>query len=148
MGLHAGSGSEYINPRRPGCSNKLDVEEFIKSRPPHCNDNAHVESKNGTVVRHNLGRPHIPRRHAARVNGFKRDVLSSFPQPAPPPPSRSWATPDDQALSLRQRGRVAQSLDDARAAPQAGRVLRRTRRPRPLSLSDLDDHRQQGTGAT
>ena len=41
-------------------------------------DNALAESKNGTVIRHQLGRAHIPRRHAARVNHFTRNVLSPF----------------------------------------------------------------------
>ena len=41
-------------------------------------DNALAESKNGTVIRHQLGRAHIPRRHRARVNHFTRNVLSPF----------------------------------------------------------------------
>ena len=42
------------------------------------NDNALAESKNGTVIRHYLGRAHIPGHHAARVNDFTGNVLSPF----------------------------------------------------------------------
>ena len=78
MGFHTDNGSEYINHRVAQLLDKLHIEEFTKSRPRHSNDNALVESKNGTVVRHYLGRAHIPRRHAALVNRFTRDVLSPF----------------------------------------------------------------------
>ena len=37
-----------------------------------------VESKNASVVRRYLGHDHIPRHHAALVNGFLRDVLAPF----------------------------------------------------------------------
>ena len=57
---------------------KLHIEEFTKSRPRRCNDNALVESKNASVVRRYLGYDHIPRHHAALVNGFLRDVLAPF----------------------------------------------------------------------
>ena len=78
IGFHADSGSEYINHRVAWLLDKLHVEEFTKSRPRHSNDNALVESKNGTVIRHYLGRTRIPRRHAARVNDFTCNVLSPF----------------------------------------------------------------------
>ncbi len=57
---------------------KLHIEEFTKSRPRRCNDNALVESKNASVVRRYLGYDHIPRRHAALVNDFLRDALAPF----------------------------------------------------------------------
>ena len=78
IGFHADNGSEYINHRVARLLDKLHVEEFTKSRPRHSNDNALAESKNGTVIRHYLGRAHIPRHHAARVNDFTRNVLSPF----------------------------------------------------------------------
>ena len=78
IGFHADNGSEYINHRVAWLLDKLHVEEFTKSRPRHSNDNALAESKNGTVIRHYLGRAHIPRHHAARVNDFTRNVLSPF----------------------------------------------------------------------
>ena len=78
IGFHADNGSEYINHRVAWLLDKLHVEEFTKSRPRHSNDNALAESKNGTVIRHYLGRTHIPRHHAARVNDFTCNVLSPY----------------------------------------------------------------------
>lgn len=77
-GFHVDNGSEYVNRRVASLLNKLRVEEFTKSRPRRTNDNALVESKNASVVRRYLGHDHIPRRHAALVNGFLRDVLAPF----------------------------------------------------------------------
>ena len=56
----------------------LHIDEFTKSRARHTNDNALVESKNGSVVRKHLGYGHIPSRHAQRVNDFTRNVLSPY----------------------------------------------------------------------
>lgn len=77
-GFHADNGSEYINHRTAKMLNKLHVEEFTKSRPRRSNDNALVETKNGSVIRHHFGRRHIPTRLAREVNAFSRKVLSPF----------------------------------------------------------------------
>lgn len=77
-GFHADNGSEYINHKVAALLRKLHIEEFTKSRPRRHNDNALVESKNASVVRRYLGYDHIPRHHAALVNGFLRDVLAPF----------------------------------------------------------------------
>ena len=78
LGVHADNGSEYINHRVARLLEKLRVEEFTKSRPRHSNDNALVESKNGTVVRKQLGYGHIPGRYAQQLHAFNRDVLSPY----------------------------------------------------------------------
>ena len=52
----------------------LMTEEIAR----HTNDNALVESKNGSVVRKHLGYGHIPSRHAQRVNDFTQNVLSPY----------------------------------------------------------------------
>ena len=57
---------------------KLRIDEFTKSRPRRSNDNALVESKNGSVIRKHLGYGHIPGRHAGRLNAFNREVLSPY----------------------------------------------------------------------
>ena len=49
-GFHAGNGSEYINKDVAKLLGKLRIE-FTKSRSRQTNDNALVESKNGSVVR-------------------------------------------------------------------------------------------------
>ncbi len=69
LGFHADNGSEYINHRVAGMLSKLLVE-FTKSRPRRSNDNALVESKNGSVVRKHLGYAHIPASGTALVNDF------------------------------------------------------------------------------
>ena len=77
-GLHADNGSEFINHQVARLLEKLRVEHFTKSRPRHSNDNALVESKNGTVVRKQLGWGHIAARHAAALDKFNREVLSPY----------------------------------------------------------------------
>ena len=77
LGFHADNGSEYINHRVARLLRKLHIE-LTKSRSRHSNDNALVESKNGSVVRKHLGYAHIPQRFAAQVNAFTVDVLSPY----------------------------------------------------------------------
>jgi len=74
LGFHADNGSEYVNRQVAGMLNKLLVE-FTKSRPRRSNDNALVESKNGSVVRKHMGYGHIPARAAEAVNVFLRTHL-------------------------------------------------------------------------
>ena len=74
LGFHADNGSEYVNRLVAELLNKLLVE-FTKSRPRRSNDNALVESKNGSVVRKHLGYGHIPASGAAPVNAFLRTHL-------------------------------------------------------------------------
>ena len=78
LGFHTDNGSEYINRQVAALLNKLQVSEFTKSRARHTNDNALVESKNGSVVRKHLGYSHIPGRCAAPVNHFAQNVLSPY----------------------------------------------------------------------
>jgi len=78
LGFHADNGSEFINRRVAKLLEKLRVEQFTKSRARRTNDNALVESKNGSVVRKHLGYGHIPRNHAERVNAFTQGILSPY----------------------------------------------------------------------
>nr|VFK00742.1 MAG: Integrase core domain-containing protein [Candidatus Kentron sp. LFY]VFK02579.1 MAG: Integrase core domain-containing protein [Candidatus Kentron sp. LFY] len=77
-GFHSDNGSEYINKRVASLLAKLHVQEFTKSRARRTNDNALVESKNGSVVRKHLGYAHIPSRFATKVNAFAQQVLSPY----------------------------------------------------------------------
>lgn len=77
-GFHSDNGSEYINHRVAAMLNKLNVTEFTKSRARQTNDNALVESKNGSVVRKHLGYGHVPGRFALAVNDFTFNVLSPY----------------------------------------------------------------------
>lgn len=76
-GFHADNGSEYINHRVAGLLDKLHIE-LTKSRARQTNDNALVESKNGSVVRKHLGYAHIPGQYAQLVNGFTLNVLTPY----------------------------------------------------------------------
>lgn len=78
LGVHADNGSEYINRKVADMLQKLNIREFTKSRPRRSNDNALVESKNGTVIRKQLGYLPIPQKFADPVNTFHRQVLSPY----------------------------------------------------------------------
>ena len=78
LAFHADNGSEYINHRVAEMLAKLHIEEFTKSRARKTNDNALVESKNGSVVRKHLGYAHIPARFAGAVNDFAQNQLSPY----------------------------------------------------------------------
>lgn len=56
--FHADNGSEYINHWVAKLLNKIHVE-LTKSRSKHSNDNALVESKNGSRIRKAYGRNYI-----------------------------------------------------------------------------------------
>ena len=53
LGFHADNGSEYINRHVVKLLKKLLIE-LTKSRARHANDNALVESKNGSIIRKHL----------------------------------------------------------------------------------------------
>jgi len=67
--IHADNGSEYINHTVAKLLNKLLIE-LTKSRTRQTNDNALVESKNGSIIRKWLGYCYIPQKHAPLINEF------------------------------------------------------------------------------
>jgi transposase InsO family protein len=77
QGFHSDNGSEYINHRVAKLLEKLRIEQ-TKSRARQTNDNALVESKNGSTVRKHLGYSHIPGRFATDVNLFTRGPLTEY----------------------------------------------------------------------
>lgn len=76
-GFHSDNGSEYINRQVAALLNKLLIE-LTKSRARRSNDNALVESKNGSIVRKHLGYTHIPQKYAPLINDFLRDFLNPY----------------------------------------------------------------------
>jgi transposase InsO family protein len=76
-GFHSDNGSEYVNHRVAELLNKLNIE-FTKSRSRQTNDNALVESKNGSVVRKQFGYAHIPASYAEQVNQFAVETLTPY----------------------------------------------------------------------
>ncbi|MCF7982535.1 MAG: hypothetical protein K9K86_11165 [Pseudomonadales bacterium] len=77
QGFHADYGGEYINYTIAELLEKLRIE-FTKSRPRHSNDNALVESKNGSVVRKLYGYMHVPQHHAADFAELNRHQVYRY----------------------------------------------------------------------
>jgi hypothetical protein len=75
--FHSDNGSEYVNHHVVSLLHKLFIE-FTKSRARHSNDNALAESKNGSIVRKNLGYAHIPQRFAPQVHEFNSLYLTPY----------------------------------------------------------------------
>src|SRR3989344_4211908 len=69
--------SPNINGSASAVLQKLLIEQ-TKSRSGRCNDNALIESKNGSVIRKHMGHWHIPKYEARKINGFYRDCFNEF----------------------------------------------------------------------
>lgn len=67
--FHSDRGSEFINKTVAALLNKLLIHQ-TKSRSRHCNDNALIESKNGSVLRKNMGYFHINKGLVGTINDF------------------------------------------------------------------------------
>ncbi len=77
LNVHSDNGGEYINGTVAKLLNKLLVEQ-TKSRSGRTNDNALVESKNGSVIRKHMGYWHIERKHAPVIDQFYRDHFAVY----------------------------------------------------------------------
>lgn len=75
--FHSDNGSEYINKYTVEILNRLHVK-LTKSRSRHSNDNALVESKNGSVIRKFYGKNYIDRKWADEINEFNKKYLNSY----------------------------------------------------------------------
>jgi len=76
-GFHSDNGSEFVNHVVARLLNKLLIR-FTKSRPRHSNDNGLVETKNGSVLRKNLGYAHIPQACAELLNEYHKGYLNPY----------------------------------------------------------------------
>ena len=76
--FHADNGSEYVNREVADLLNRLHIPTFTKSRPRRSNDNALVESKNGSIIRRWLGHVHVPHELLPTLNVFLRDSFCPF----------------------------------------------------------------------
>jgi hypothetical protein len=76
-GFHSDNGGEFVNHQVAGLLNKMLIR-FTKSRPRRSNDNALAESKNGSVLRKNLGYDHIPQRYADQLNAYHWEYLNPY----------------------------------------------------------------------
>jgi len=77
LDFHSDNGSEFVNKVVAKLLNKLLIRQ-TKSRTRHCNDNALVEGKNGSVVRKHMGYVHIAKKYAAPVNRFYKDYFNVY----------------------------------------------------------------------
>lgn len=75
--FHADNGSEYINKVVADLLKKLHVK-LSKSRPRRHNDNALVETKNGSIIRKAIGYGHIPKQHAGVINEWYQDWFNGY----------------------------------------------------------------------
>lgn len=75
--FHADNGSEYINRIVVSMLNKLLIK-LTKSRSRQTNDNAQVESKNGSVIRKWMGYGFIDQKHAPEINDFYFDIFNEY----------------------------------------------------------------------
>lgn len=75
--FHSDKGFEYIN-RQVAWELTTQLIKHTKSRSYHCNDNALIESKNGSVIRKNMGHGYIHKEMADNVDKFCRNYLNPY----------------------------------------------------------------------
>jgi len=77
IAFHSDNGSEYINKTVAKLLNKLHIEQ-TKSRPRHSNDNALAETKNGSVIRKEMGYRFIQKGAAKLINDWYRKYFNPY----------------------------------------------------------------------
>jgi len=77
INFHSDNGGENINYMVADILNRLVIHQ-TKSRSRHCNDNALVESKNGSVIRKHMGYFHIPKTYALEINEFYQKFFNPY----------------------------------------------------------------------
>lgn len=77
LNFHSDNGSEYINRIVARLLQKLLIDQ-TKSRSRRTNDNALVETKNGSVIRKHMGYRYIPKRYAKVINGFYAACFNEY----------------------------------------------------------------------
>lgn len=75
--FHSDNGSEFINNIVANILNKLNIRHS-KSRPRRHNDNALVESKNGTVIRKHFGYFYVEKSNAPLINDFLQNHFNNY----------------------------------------------------------------------
>jgi len=75
--FHADNGSEYINYTIADLLNKLLIK-LTKSRSRQSNDNALVESKNGSIIRKHMGYFYIHQKYAPQINDFYMQFFNPY----------------------------------------------------------------------
>lgn len=75
--FHSDNGSEYINRQVVDMLNRLLIKQ-TKSRSRRTNDNALIESKNGSVIRKWMGYGYIEQKHADKINNFYFNYFNEY----------------------------------------------------------------------
>jgi hypothetical protein len=75
--FHSDNGSEFINKKVLAILRRLHTG-LTKSRPRRHNDNALVETKNGSIIRKAWGYNHIPQRQAPAINQWYEDWFNTY----------------------------------------------------------------------
>jgi len=70
LNFHCDNGSEFINKYVVALLNELLIDGMTKSRPRHSNDNAIIETKNGSIIRTWIGYGFIDKQFARDLNEF------------------------------------------------------------------------------
>ena len=77
VNFHSDNGGEFINWTIAKILNKLLAEQ-TKSRSGHTNDNALIESKNGSVIRKHLGYSHIDQAFSPLIDRFYLEHFNAY----------------------------------------------------------------------
>jgi transposase InsO family protein len=77
INFHSDNGGEFINWTIAKILNKLLAEQ-TKSRSNRTNDNALVESKNGSVIRKHMGYSHIDQAFAPLIDRFYLEHFNAY----------------------------------------------------------------------
>jgi len=77
LNFHSDRGSEYINYVVAELLTKLNIKQ-TKSRSRHPNDNALVETKNGSVIRKNMGWEHLDQGTSDLINHYYQNYFNPY----------------------------------------------------------------------
>ena len=75
--FHSDRGGENINYQVASLLQKLMIKQ-TKSRSYHSNDNALVETKNGSVIRKNMGWEHIDQSFCDKINDYYKNFFNPY----------------------------------------------------------------------
>jgi hypothetical protein len=75
--FHSDRGGENINYQVADFLQRLLIKQ-TKSRSYHSNDNALVETKNGSVIRKNMGWEHIDQKFCDRINHYYKNYFNPY----------------------------------------------------------------------
>ena len=133
-GFHCDNGSEFINKYVVSLLNELLID-LTKSRPRHSNDNALIESKNGSVIRTWIGYGFIDKKFARDLNEFYFGCFNeylNYHRPCAFPSIKNL--PDGKVKKIYKQEDYATPYDKLKSLPLAKQYLKKG-----LSFKKLDE---------